>query len=58
METAFRKSSYSGQQNNCVEVAVTDDGMRLVRDTKNRDGGMLHITPGAWHMFIAAVKRG
>jgi len=37
----WRKSSYSGGAgNDCVETA-SGDGMILVRDTTNRDGGTL-----------------
>jgi hypothetical protein len=40
---AWRKSSYSSQTENCVEVALDRDA--LVRDTKNRDGGHLPSLP-------------
>jgi hypothetical protein len=49
-----RKSSYSGQANTCVEVADLPDGGRLVRDTKNRDGGTLRFTAAQ----MAPVHRG
>ncbi len=35
----FRKSSRSGGQSNCVEIAQT---LRHVRDSKNPDGPLLH----------------
>jgi hypothetical protein len=47
----WRKSSRSGSQSNCVEVAHTLD---LVRDSKNPDGPVLKMGPG----FLAAVKAG
>jgi len=52
----WRKSSYSGQSGgNCVEVA--DHGNRvLVRDTKDRNGATLRLTPDAWRLFAAKVK--
>jgi len=28
----------------------------MVRDTKNRDGGMLSVTASAWRAFIATMK--
>lgn len=52
----WRKSSHSsGDPDACVEVCLTDDGAR-VRDTKNRDGGMLSLAPDAWTAFIEYVK--
>lgn len=53
-EPIWRKSSYSGSDNACVEVA---DGTRtLVRDTKNRDGGHLAVSPHAWAAFVHDLK--
>ncbi|MCC9707271.1 DUF397 domain-containing protein [Streptomyces sp. MNU76] len=51
----FRKSSYSGGQGDCVEVAVTVTGGRAVRDSKNPHGPLLHISPTGWHAFIGGV---
>ena len=45
-----RKSSYSGSQTNCVEVARTARDVGI-RDTKHRDGGALHVPASAWHAF-------
>lgn len=52
----WRKSSYSGQSGgNCIEVA--DHGSRIiVRDTKDRQGPMLRVTPDAWRRFADQVK--
>lgn len=52
----WRKSSYSGQGGgNCVEVA--DNGNRvLVRDTKDRNGAVLRLSPAAWRRFADQVK--
>jgi hypothetical protein len=46
----------SGNGGNCVEVADNLPGVVAVRDNKNRDGGTLTFTPGAWRAFVAAVK--
>lgn len=55
MNPNWRKSSYSGGQGNCVEVA--DDSRRiLVRDTKNRAGVVLRFTSDAWRRFADLVK--
>jgi formylmethanofuran dehydrogenase subunit D len=58
VETAgnWRKSSYSGADGGeCVEVA-TASGVVLVRDTKNRNGGMLIVPASMWSAFVATVK--
>lgn len=52
----WRKSSYSGTNGGgCVEVALSAD-RALVRDTKNRDGGTLEMSPHEWPAFIDFVK--
>ena len=52
----WRKSSYSGNGGECVEVA--DQSARvLVRDTQNRTGPVLRFTPVAWRRFADQVKR-
>ena len=55
-EQAWVKSSYSGSQANCVEVAVRD--RVVVRDTKDRTGTVLRFTPAAWRDFAGRVKAG
>ncbi|MCZ0208008.1 DUF397 domain-containing protein [Streptomyces achromogenes] len=47
----FRKSSYSGAQSNCVEVASTAEG-RAVRDSKQHDGPLLTVSRDSWQAFI------
>ncbi|MER7794622.1 DUF397 domain-containing protein [Streptomyces sp. NPDC097640] len=54
---AFVKSSYSGQNNNCLEIAATSGGGRAVRDSKDRRGAHLTFTGGAWQAFLLGVKR-
>lgn len=44
------KSTYSGTQTECVEVAHTPDAIG-VRDTKHRGGGSLHVPAQAWRAF-------
>lgn len=45
----WAKSSYSGgNQANCVEVAALPDGGRAIRDSKDRDGTILQLTPAQW----------
>jgi hypothetical protein len=52
----WRKSSYSGANGGqCVETA-SDDGVILVRDTANRDGGRLEFSAGAWQAFVTSLR--
>ncbi|MGP4019378.1 DUF397 domain-containing protein [Saccharopolyspora sp. 5N708] len=55
--TDWRKSSYSGVETNCVEVGSAVGGVG-VRDTKDRDGGILAFGPESWAGFLASVKAG
>lgn len=48
---SWRTSSYSGNQGNCVEVAL-DPQIAMVRDTKDRDGGTLGVSVQAWKLFV------
>ncbi|MFJ6198957.1 DUF397 domain-containing protein [Micromonospora sp. NPDC092111] len=53
----WRKSTKSGGNGgNCVEVADNLPGVVLVRDTKDRDGGILFFGPVAWQGFVAFAK--
>ena len=51
----WRKSRYSGSNGSCVETA-SGEGVVLVRDTTNRDGGALTFTAAAWRTFAAQLK--
>ncbi|CAL9496446.1 DUF397 domain-containing protein [Streptomyces olivaceus] len=48
----FWKSSYSGQENACVEVADTAPGGRAVRDSKRQDGPLLTVSRDGWQAFL------
>ncbi|MEU6020472.1 DUF397 domain-containing protein [Micromonospora sp. NPDC047134] len=52
--TATRSSNNGGD---CVEVADNLPGRILVRDSKDRVGGLLTFTPDAWRTFVAATPR-
>ncbi|MGP8299710.1 DUF397 domain-containing protein [Streptomyces inhibens] len=52
---AFRKSSYSGQEGDCLEVADTADGHRVVRDSKDPAGPCLVFGAGAWTSFVETL---
>lgn len=52
----WRKSSYSGSNGgNCVETA-SGNGLVLVRDTTDRDGGTLAFTADAWATFTRSLS--
>jgi hypothetical protein len=53
----WRKSARSGNNGNCVEVAVTDDAVG-VRDSKDPDGGILVFTVAEWRAFVDGAKDG
>jgi hypothetical protein len=54
----WRKSSRSGSQGNCVEVAANLPGVVAVRDSKAPDGPLLTFTTAQWAAFAAAVRSG
>jgi hypothetical protein len=52
----WRKSSRSGT-NGCVEVAL-DTAEVAVRDSKDRNGPVLHFNAREWEAFLAGVRNG
>ncbi|MEU0519734.1 DUF397 domain-containing protein [Streptosporangium sp. NPDC006007] len=54
----FRKSSLSGGNNNCVEVATNLPGLVAVRDSKDPSGPALTFSPAVWSDFLAGVRSG
>ena len=55
IDPRWRKSSYSDNGGECVEVGKA--GRVLVRDTQDRTGPVLRLTPAAWRKFTDQVKR-
>lgn len=68
--TSWRKSTYSADTANCVEIAwrkssysdstancveVAFSGDTLVRDTKNQDGPTLVFPSTAWSTFLRSA---
>ena len=49
----WKKSSYSGYNGDCVEVATVSDV--LVRDSKDPEGPRLSFAPAEWRAFLASV---
>lgn len=55
MGSPWRKSTYSDATGgNCVEVA--SEGIVLVRDTADRDGGTLAFEAAAWARFVDEIS--
>jgi len=68
----WRKSSHSYTEGHCVEAASWRKSTRCqtgecveagqgagvvgVRDSRDRDGGLLEMTPAAWRAFTARLK--
>jgi hypothetical protein len=56
-DRAWRTSSHSGGQGNCVEVAVRSQGNRvLVRDSMDPRSPVLAFDPRDWQRFADRVK--
>ena len=51
----WRKSSYSSQSGNCVEVARNLPGLVAIRDSKETDGAKLVLSQEAWQVFIGSI---
>jgi hypothetical protein len=52
----WRKSSYSGGDNNCVEVGTVMADV-AVRDSKDPLGGALSFSAAAWRAFTGGLCR-
>jgi hypothetical protein len=52
------KSSLSGYNGNCVEVAGLSDDRIWVRHSKHPRKGVLKFTPAEWDAFIGGVSNG
>ncbi|OLT24900.1 DUF397 domain-containing protein [Nocardiopsis sp. CNR-923] len=50
----WHKSSYSGNQGHCVEVA--EGVTTAMRDTQNRDLGHLDMPAGEWAALLTSVR--
>lgn len=57
-EGRWRKSTYSAEQAECVEVAsLAPRRMIVVRDSKNPNGPRLHLTGAQWGAFLEQITR-
>ncbi|HEX7659594.1 MAG TPA: DUF397 domain-containing protein [Pseudonocardiaceae bacterium] len=51
----WRKSSYSGTQENCVEIAFDQQAV-AVQDSKNPTGPTLAVDPAAFTSFLTSLR--
>lgn len=54
----WRKSSYSGNNGNCVEVATNLPDLVAIRDSKNSDGSRPLMSAASWRVFVRDLKAG
>lgn len=52
----YRKSSYSGEQGDCVEIAFVGEEVS-VRDSKNPDADDIRMSDASWRRFLATAAR-
>jgi hypothetical protein len=57
-ELNWRKSTFSGNGGDCVEVARNLPGIVAVRDSKDPDGPVLTFTADEWRAFISGARAG
>ncbi|MFI5754623.1 DUF397 domain-containing protein [Streptomyces sp. NPDC051569] len=55
-EARWRKSTYSGGNNECLEVADGFPGLVPIRDSKVAAAPCLVFDEDAWTAFVGAVK--
>ena len=53
---AWRKSTYSSAEGECVEVARHRPDVIAIRDSKDPGGPELAFTPAQWKAFTSTVK--
>lgn len=53
---SWRKSSFSGSNGDCVEVAVVASAQVGVRDSKATTGPHLRFRPNVWAAFLANLQ--
>ena len=52
----WHKSSYSGQNGNCVEVARNLPALVAVRDSKAPGRSNLLVSPETWRAFLLTLR--
>ena len=51
----WRKSTFSSQDNGCIEVNQLPDGRTRIRDTKLADGPVIEFTRDQWDAWLDEV---
>lgn len=54
-QLAWRKSSWSGTEGNCVEIALTEE-TAFIRDSKDRAGGTITMSAAAWSELVNSLE--
>ncbi|NYI05695.1 DUF397 domain-containing protein [Allostreptomyces psammosilenae] len=57
LQIRWRKSSFSSSEDNCIEVAVSQDGMIAIRESDD-PSTIITTTPAKLAAFIQGVKAG
>jgi hypothetical protein len=52
----WRKSTYSADQGNCVEIAAYITCV-LARDSNDHNGAVLEMTMAQWEQFLASIRK-
>jgi len=52
----WRKSSYSSQSGNCVEVALNLPGLVAVRDCRESGEAKLMVAHKTWWVFVKSLR--
>ena len=52
----WRKSSHSGQDGNCVEVARNLPGLVALRDSQAPDEAKLVVSQETWRVFLKGLR--
>ncbi|MFE7903091.1 DUF397 domain-containing protein [Streptomyces sp. NPDC057424] len=56
-DKAWRKSSYSSSgSGDCLEIATRPDTVHI-RDSKNKQGPQLTLSPTAWSAFVSHATK-
>ena len=55
---SWMKSSYSGPQGNCVEIAYLADGQVAMRNSRHPAGPALVFTGAEWDAFLRGAREG
>jgi hypothetical protein len=52
----YRKSSYSNEKAECVEIATNIPTTIAIRDSKNPNGPSLQLHPTTWRAFQSSLR--